>query len=593
MRLPWIRGYIESVSRISADTLLLVGWYLVDSESIRVHVQHGSVSTVSEAKCVRYSRPDVPDCPFPTGFVAFVPLGKTASAGADATIVIDAGGTRVARRQSPLNASTDELRSAVRLRLTWLDSTTRARIQASGVDTIEHSSDRLTLAQSLAVIHRALYESARDRHLGPDVRRSAGVSAVLRSSESSFYLRGWLESSEGLHQIVAYSPEGHAVDLRTAAWRISSDPTGERREVFCIHAQLTSPSLLADGWTLALVEEDAAVTTLTAPPVSSAPEVVRALILADVTVDEASPTLVRNHAYEAVARLQAQPRGRPVIAESLEFGAPPSNPDVSIVIGLYRRLDLLQHQIAQFFADEDLRHAEIIFVLDSPELRSTFRELAFDLHNLYRIRFRGLILDRHAGYAAANNAAAAEARGRLLLLCNSDVFPARTGWLQEMTRFYSATPNVGALAPKLLFEDDTIQHAGMYFHYDGLSDEWTNRHYFKGFERGLPEANITREVPAVTGACMMVSRALYQQYEGFRSCYVQGDYEDSDLCLRLRAGGRHNWYLAPVEMYHLQGQSYETELRRSQSPYNAWLHSRLWGDTLAATMREFTSASVP
>jgi GT2 family glycosyltransferase len=582
-----MKGYVESVSRISADTLLLIGWHLVDSESIGVRVQQQQVNTASQARWVRYSRQDVPDCPFPTGFVAFVHLRESVSAGTSATIVLEAPRARVWRRHAPLTAASDELRSVARARLAWLDSTTRARIQACGIDTLAQSSDPFTLAQNLAVIHRALHESARDRHVAPGVRRSAGFEAVLRTSESSFYLKGWLGSSAGLHQLVAYSPEGHAVDLMAAPCIFDHAASGDGSEGFGIHAQLTSPSLLVDGWTLALVENDGAVTTLTGPPVSSAPEVVRSSLLGYVTADPPSPTLLRDSVYEGLARLEAQPRARAVIDERLEFGAPLSNPDVSIVICLYKRLDLLQHQIAQFAADEELRHAEIIYVLDSPELRSAFREMAFDLHALYRMRFRAVILDRHAGYAAANNAGVSVANGRLLLLCNSDVFPTRTGWLQDMTRFYDATPNVGALAPKLLFEDNTIQHAGMYFQYEPLSGVWTNRHYYKGFERGLPEANMTREVPAVTGACTMLARALYHEHDGFRSCYVQGDYEDSDLCLRLRAGGRHNWYLATVEMYHLEGQSYEPELRRSLAPYNAWRHTRLWGDTLAATMVEF------
>jgi GT2 family glycosyltransferase len=581
-----MRGYIESVSRLSGDMLMLIGWCLGDSEAVSVHVRQQHVSTVSQARWVRYSRPDVPDCPFPTGFVAFVPLRGSISDGAPATIVLDAPRAPVSRRHSVLPAATDDLRSVVGIRLAWLDSTTRARILSCGIDALAESSDRFALAQSLAVIRRALDESARDQRLAPGLRRSGGFDAVLRTSESSFYLTGWLTSSAGLRQLLACSPEGHVVDLIAAAC-LFYQAAGNRSERFGIHAQLASPSLLVDGWTLALVEHDGAVTTLTGPPVRDAHEVVQSSLLAEVTADPVPPALLRNHVYEGVTRLQAQPRPAAVIDERLEFGAPVSNPDVSIVICLYKRLDLLQQQIVQFAAQEDLANAEIIYVLDSPELGNTFREMAFELHDLYRMRFRVVILDRHAGYAAANNAGVSVANGRLLLLCNSDVFPARTGWLQEMTRFYDATPDIGALAPKLLFEDNTIQHAGVYFHYEPFSGGWTNRHYYKGFDRGLPEANLTREVPAVTGACMMLSRALYHHHDGFRDCYVQGDYEDSDLCLRLRAEGHRNWYLAPVEMYHLEGQSYERELRRSLSPYNAWLHSRLWGDTLAATMLEF------
>jgi GT2 family glycosyltransferase len=583
-----MRGYIESVSRISGDTLLLIGWCIEDSASISVRVQHQRRSIPNEARWVRYSRPDVPDCPSPTGFATVVHLKESVSAGAIETIAVEAARVRFSQRRPTITATPEALDAVVRARLAWLDPDTRARVQACLIDALVHSSDQQTLAQSLAIIHRALHGSKRDRHVVPGVRRSAGFDAVLRTSASSFYLKGWIGSSAGLHRLVAYSPEGHAVDLQGAHCHfhhVTSDD--ERRKGFVSHAQLPTPSVLVDGWTLDLVEHDGVVATLEGPPVISDPDVVRSSLLADVMLDPGSPTLLRTHVHEGLTRLQAQPLGQAVIRERLEFGTPPSAPDVSIVICLYRRLDLLQHQLAQFAVDEELRNAEIIYVLDSPELSGAFREMAFELHDLYRMRFRGVILDRHVGYGAANNAGATVASGRLVLLCNSDVFPARTGWLREMVRFYDATPGIGALAPKLLFEDQTIQHAGMYFEYWPGTGVWANRHYYKGFERGLPKANVTREVPAVTGACMMLTRELYQQHEGFRACYVQGDYEDSDLCLRLRAAGRHNWYLAGVEMYHLEGQSYDSDSRRSTSRYNGWLHSHLWGETLATTMRDF------
>jgi GT2 family glycosyltransferase len=68
---------------------------------------------------------------------------------------------------------------------------------------------------------------------------------------------------------------------------------------------------------------------------------------------------------------------------------------------------------------------------------------------------------------------------------------------------------------------------------------------------------------------------------------VRGDYEDSDLCLRLREQGRESWYQADVELYHLEGQSYPTPERASASRYNQWLHSDLW----SATLRELEGAA--
>ena len=67
-----------------------------------------------------------------------------------------------------------------------------------------------------------------------------------------------------------------------------------------------------------------------------------------------------------------------------------------------------------------------------------------------------------------------------------------------------------------------------------------------------------------------------------RAEYVQGDYEDSDLCLRLAEAGRSSWYLSTVALYHLEGQSYAPSIRRVANQYNMWLHSHIWGDRITA-----------
>ena len=111
---------------------------------------------------------------------------------------------------------------------------------------------------------------------------------------------------------------------------------------------------------------------------------------------------------------------------------------------------------------------------------------------------------------------------------------------------------------------------------------WENQHYFKGLERTFRSANTARKVPGVTGACLMISRALYLEQGGLRGMYVRGDYEDSDLCLRLMTSGYDNWYLPDVELYHLEGQSYAPSIRRVANQYNMWLHSHIWGERITA-----------
>jgi GT2 family glycosyltransferase len=183
-------------------------------------------------------------------------------------------------------------------------------------------------------------------------------------------------------------------------------------------------------------------------------------------------------------------------------------------------------------------------------------------------------------------AGAALATGRLLLLLNSDVLPERPGWLGRMRKFYDATPKVGALGAKLLYEDDSIQHAGMYFHRLAGSSKWVDGHYFKGMHRSLPAAGVPRLVPIVSGSCLMVDRESYEGIGGLNTAYVQGDYEDAEFCLRLWQSGRENWYLPEAELYHLEGQSYGSAIRASANRYNMWLHNDLWGEEIAELMSD-------
>lgn len=585
MRLPWIRGYVEAVCRLTDDALVIIGWCMADADSVRVIARDG---LAAETQWVRYSRPDLPDAPSPAGVVILAQFASPVSDADARVLTVEAGSVRLVRRRPVVAATPDDVAAIVRDRLAWLDSSTRARIRQCLLDGVARAHDSLRFAEAIASVIRALDATPRGDRSASGVSRDGAIDVVLRTGPSSVYVRGWIGTAASLRHCAARSPEGHVVELLPELFRyqLGTADSGPRQG-FVAHVSLTTPSVLPRGWTIELADAEGGVTTIEAPAVATDAAVVRAQMLSDVEAHAGAAALLRHHVYPGMTSVQATSPADGRIADELVFGVQPAAPEASIVIGLYQRLDFLEHQLAQFATDPDLRHAEIVYVLDSPELAASFRHAAYQLHDLHRINFRAIILDRNVGYGAANNAGVSVANGRLVLLCNSDVFPAAHGWLSQMIRFHDRTPGIGALGPKLLFEDHTIQHAGLYFEYAPASGVWENRHYFKGFERHLPAAAVTRAVPAVSGACLMIDRALFQRHGGFRACYVQGDYEDSDLCLRLRADGHQNCYLADVELYHLEGQSYGWKERLPTSRYNAWLHSHQWGDVIAATMREF------
>jgi GT2 family glycosyltransferase len=198
------------------------------------------------------------------------------------------------------------------------------------------------------------------------------------------------------------------------------------------------------------------------------------------------------------------------------------------------------------------------------------------------------------GYAAANNTGVRAARANMLLLLNSDVIPIVPNWLAILRAVYSdgrGRNAVGAVGPKLLFDDGSLQHAGLTFERD-FEDRWYNTHFFKGYPRDWRAANVPREVPGVTGAAMLLPRTVYEAVNGLTEDYVIGDYEDSDLCLKIRAKGHAIYYEPRAELYHFERRSIELHAgyaRTAASAYNRQLHCERWSETMSELMVRFAA----
>jgi GT2 family glycosyltransferase len=282
--------------------------------------------------------------------------------------------------------------------------------------------------------------------------------------------------------------------------------------------------------------------------------------------------------------LHSQAMARPATPEVIEIGQRPATAEVSVIIPLYRNLSFLRLQIGAFAVDPEARRAlEIVYVLDSPEQRAEVEHLLRGLSRLTGLGFRLVVMGANRGYAAANNAGVRHATCPTLVLMNSDVVPIGPGWLAPLLASL-AEAGVGAVGPKLLFDDGSLQHAGLTFERD-VEGHWYNTHFHKGYPRGWPAANVARSVPAVTGACLVTPRALYEAVGGFSEDYIIGDFEDSDLCLRIRAAGHDIRYAPAAELYHFERRSIALHpgyARSAASAYNRRLHGQRWADAIAA-----------
>lgn len=152
------------------------------------------------------------------------------------------------------------------------------------------------------------------------------------------------------------------------------------------------------------------------------------------------------------------------------------------------------------------------------------------------------------GFAAGCNQGVRIARHEHVCLLNNDTEPL-PGWLDAMREAF--VDGVGAVGAKLLYPDTTIQHAGMVFVYrPGLTPHFLPDHRFRFAPADLPEANVLEEVPAVTGACLLTTKRVWQRVNGMDVAYVKAYYEDVDFNLKLRDAGLRVIYQPAATLIH-------------------------------------------
>ena len=139
-------------------------------------------------------------------------------------------------------------------------------------------------------------------------------------------------------------------------------------------------------------------------------------------------------------------------------------------------------------------------------------------------------------YSRLNNIGAATAKNDFILLLNNDVFVADARWLRNMLDEMLIDERVGAVGPKLLYPNGTIQHAGVVLGVGGIAD-----HAFRGLPGTIPgymmHAMTAQEVSAITGACMLVRRAAFEAVKGLDEIELPIAFNDIDLCIKMTQAG--------------------------------------------------------
>lgn len=257
------------------------------------------------------------------------------------------------------------------------------------------------------------------------------------------------------------------------------------------------------------------------------------------------------------------------------------DPMISIIIANRDHAADLKRCITSILEKSTYENYEIIVVENgssSPEIFDYYEELKEEP------RVKLVIFEGDFNYSAVNNLGASQAEGEYLLFLNNDTQVITVNWLEELL-MYAQREDVGAVGGKLYYGNKTIQHAGVVL---GLGAHRTAGHSHYGQHRDnlgyMGRLCYAQDVSAVTGACLLVKKALFQEVGGLDESFAIS-LNDVDFCLKLRQKGYLNVFTPFAELYHFESlsrglddqgekaQRYERESRQFREK---------WKDVLAA-----------
>jgi len=227
------------------------------------------------------------------------------------------------------------------------------------------------------------------------------------------------------------------------------------------------------------------------------------------------------------------------------------NPKISIVIANKDHEPDLRRCISSIMEKSTYDNYEIIIVennSETPEIKKYYEELKEDE------RIKIVTYEGSFNYSAVNNLGVKAAEGEYILLLNNDTQVITVNWMEELL-MYAQREDVGAVGAKLYYGDKTIQHAGVVL---GLGAHRTagHSHYMQHRENlgYMGRLCYAQNVSAVTGACLLVSKELFEKAGGLDESFAIS-LNDVDFCIKLREMGYLNVFTPFAELYHYESVS--------------------------------------
>ena len=224
-------------------------------------------------------------------------------------------------------------------------------------------------------------------------------------------------------------------------------------------------------------------------------------------------------------------------------------PLVSVIIPNKDEKETLQTCLEMLEKNTGYQNFEIIIVENNSTTDEIFRyykELSGN-RKIHLLRW-----GKELNYSAINNFAAAHAKGEYLLFLNNDVKSINPDWLEEMLGVCQR-PEVGGVGAKLIYPDNTIQHAGCVIGMGGIAG-----HMFVDMPADrtgyLHKASLLQDMSAVTAACLLMKKEVFEQAGGFTEELAVA-FNDVDLCLKVRKNGYLIVYDPYAKLYHMESKT--------------------------------------
>jgi GT2 family glycosyltransferase len=258
------------------------------------------------------------------------------------------------------------------------------------------------------------------------------------------------------------------------------------------------------------------------------------------------------------------------------LAGPPA--EVAILIPLFRRWDFIRAQLSAFALDPSINNgrAQVVYICDDPSIEADLLGWCQSQGHHAGLPFQVVLQPSNQGFAASINAAARLVEADYLCLFNSDVLPGAAGWLELLLQAWRDHPDVAITTGLLFHPDGSLQHAGMEsINRPELPGLRFNHHPGKGLAwcgGDQPQA-----MALCSGALMLLERREFLELGGFRTDFIRGDFEDSDLCLRLQQRGRRCLLVPAARLWHGERQSMPgrraggDELDQWRVLTNAWI----------------------